>query len=125
MPGPVAAEHVMAVRWLRAGRWWLVTHSCRVPRLVMAVRADGAALPGGGCPWPGLRQDRKSLQRGCRRLSRCVMHLVKQQLGDDVQACDEVAQGRRVLRDQGPHGSRLQLGRVETRGEKPDRQLHG
>src|SRR6266851_922143 len=79
--------------WVAGG--WLLT-PCRAPRLVMAVRGGGGArLPGGGCPSPGLRQGGQFLQRGCWRLSRCLMQLVKQQLGDDMQACDEVTQVRR------------------------------
>jgi hypothetical protein len=64
------------------------------------------------------------LQGGCRGLSRCALQLVEQQLGD-VQACDEVAQGRRGPPGSGPTGPRLQRGRVQARGEKPDRQLYG
>ena len=42
-----------------------------------------------------------------------------------MQACDQVTQGRRVLRNQGLHGPRLQLGRIQARSEQRYRQLHG
>ena len=54
-----------AIRHLRRGsrRWW----------------GSGAALAGGGCPSPVLRQDRQPLQDGGRRLSRRLMQLGQQQ----------------------------------------------
>lgn len=69
-------------------------------RLVTAVQ--------GRCCFSRRRVSLAGFPRGslgfCRRLSRGFLQLMEQQLEGDVQACDEVAQGRRVLRDHGLHG---------------------
>jgi hypothetical protein len=64
-------------------------------------------LSAGGCPSPSLGQDCQSLQRGGRRLPGGLLQLVKQQEGDGVQACEEIGESRRVVRDQGLDGPLL------------------
>jgi hypothetical protein len=54
-----------------------------------------------------------------------LMQLVQQQLGDHVQAGHEVTQAVCVVRSERFYRPGFQLGRVETRGQEPDRQLHG
>ena len=76
----------------------------------LAGRAGRGPRTGEGCPSPGLGQDREFLQRGCRRLSRCLVKCKKQELGDDMQSRDDVTQGRRILRNQSPRGPGLQFG---------------
>lgn len=74
-------------------------------------------LSGGGCSSPRLGQDRESLQGGCRWLPGCLVQLLKQQLGDAVQACEKVTKGHRALRDQGLRGPRP----VRRRGHQQQR----
>jgi hypothetical protein len=76
----------------------------RVPSQIGVRRVR---LTGGGHSAPVLRQDRKSLQDGWRRLSGRVVQLVDEQLGYQVQACHKITQPVRVIRDENRQRPRL------------------